>query len=136
MKVLFVCVANSARSQIAEGLARHHSGTEFEVFSAGSAPSSVRPEAIEVLREVGIDGTRQWSKSVDDVPTGEIDLVITLCAEEVCPIFPGEPQRLHWPLRDPAGSADSPLEQRLAGFRETRDELTLRIRALFTQLRT
>jgi arsenate reductase len=135
MKLLFMCVANSARSQLAEGLASQMSGPEVEVYSAGSAPSKVRPEVIEVLKEINVDISKQWSKSVDDVPTGEIDLVITLCAEEVCPTFPGEPQRLHWPLKDPAGSEDVPHEQRLEAFRKTRDELSGRIRTLLPQLR-
>ena len=135
MKILFMCGANAARSQLAEGLARHFSGPEIEVFSAGSAPSKVRPEAIEVLKEINVDISNHWSKSVDDIPTGEIDLVITLCAEEVCPIFPGEPQRLHWPLKDPAGPEDRPMEERLAAFRETRVELTERLQSLLANLR-
>lgn len=134
MKILFMCVANSARSQLAEGLTRHLSGPKVEVYSAGSDPSKVRPEAIEVLKEIDIDISKQWSKSVDDIPTGEIDLVITLCAEEVCPMFPGEPQRIHWPLADPAGPGDLPLENRLQAFRETRQELMNRINALLSYI--
>jgi arsenate reductase (thioredoxin) len=107
-KMLFLCVANSARSQMAEGLARRQFGTDVEVLSAGSRPSRVNPYAIEAMSEIGIDIRGHHSKSVDDVDTGSVDLVITLCAEEACPILPGRVQRLHWPSPDPRHPMISP----------------------------
>jgi protein-tyrosine-phosphatase len=127
--VLFLCVANSARSQMAEGIARSLVPPELGVWSAGSNPTRVRPEAIAVLREIGIDISGHRSKGVSEIPAAEIDTVVTLCAEEVCPLFFGNAERLHWPLPDPA-AVDGPEETRLAAFRETRDELRRRIEAL------
>ena len=95
--ILFLCVANSARSQMAEGLARALFGERALVQSAGSSPSRVNPLAIQVMSELGIDITKQCSKSVDTIAPRIVDLVITLCAEEVCPVFLGEAKRLHWP---------------------------------------
>ena len=127
--LLFLCVANSARSQMAEGLARHLLGPGVRVQSAGSTPSRVNPFAIEVMREIGIDLSGHASKSVDTIAPATVDTVITLCAEEVCPVFLGKARRLHWGLPDPAAVAgDEPA--RLAAFRATRDELRRRIAAL------
>lgn len=98
-RILFLCVANSARSQMAEGLARRLLGPRAEVMSAGSQPATVNPYAIEVMGEIGIDITGQRSKSVDEVDPSSVDLVVTLCAEEVCPILPGRVRRLRWPDR-------------------------------------
>lgn len=129
--VLFLCVANSARSQMAEGLARHLFGDAVRVQSAGSAPTRVNPFAIAALNEVGVDPTKQRSKSVDTIDPDSIDLVITLCAEEVCPVFLGKARRLHWPLPDPdRKDADLTDEERLAHFRVTRDEIARRLAAL------
>lgn len=100
--LLFLCVANSARSQMAEGLARARFGDRVRVQSAGSMPSRVNPFAIEVMRERGIDLTAHASKSVETIDPETVDTVITLCAEEVCPVFLGRAQRLHWPIEDPA----------------------------------
>jgi len=127
---LFLCVANSARSQIAEGLARSLAPAGVTVMSAGSQPTRVRPEAIAVLAEVGIDIGGQRSKDVAEIPAAEVDTVITLCGEEECPIFLGAAARLHWGLPDPAG-AGGDTAARLAAFRATRDELRRRIGALF-----
>jgi len=127
--VLFLCVANSARSQMAEGLARALAPEGVTISSAGSNPTSVRPQAVAVLREVGIDISGQASKGVDAV-TGEVDAVVTLCAEEVCPVWLGRARRLHWGLLDPAGAGESP-EEELTAFRQVRDELRMRLRALF-----
>ena len=102
MRILFLCVANSARSQMAEGLARHRFGKRAEVASAGSMPTKPNPYAIEAMAELGIDITSHTSKSVDGMNAGDFDYVITLCAEEVCPWLPGTTQRLHWPIDDPA----------------------------------
>ena len=95
MRILFLCVANSARSQMAEGLARHRYGKRAEVASAGSMPTKPNPYAIEAMAELGIDITSHNSKSVDGMNAGDFDYVITLCAEEVCPWLPGTTQRLH-----------------------------------------
>ncbi len=135
MNILFLCVANSARSQMAEGLARHLGADKVQVWSAGSAPTQVRPEAIYVLGELGIDISSHSSKTIDTIPQEQIDTVITLCAEEVCPWFPGDPVRLHWPLDDPAKPASVPWEERVTAFRRCRDQLTERIQAYLGQLR-
>jgi thioredoxin type arsenate reductase len=127
--ILFLCVANSARSQMAEGIARALVPREIRVWSAGSNPSEVRPEAVAVMREIDIDISGYRSKSVSEVPAAEIDTVITLCAEEVCPLYLGSAERLHWPLPDPAAAVGIEKE-RLAAFRRTRDELRRRIEAL------
>ena len=124
-RVLFLCVANSARSQMAEGLARHFHGDRLEVQSAGSKPCFVHPCAIDALAELGIDISSQRSKSVLEIDPAAVDSVITLCAEEVCPAFLGRAERLHWPLPDPAGRAT--LESIQEGFREVRDELRRRL---------
>ena len=126
--ILFLCVANSARSQMAEGLARALAGDRLPIQSAGSAPSRVNPLAVQALAEIGIDATAQHSKSVDDIDRTTVDTVITLCAEEVCPIYLGTARRLHWPLPDPAGHAES-AEVSLERFRTVRDELARRIEA-------
>lgn len=123
MKILFLCVANSARSQMAEGLARAVFGDAAEVYSAGSVPTRVNPQAITVMAEAGIDISGHTSKSVNDVNAGSMDLIITLCADEVCPVVPGRVERLHWPLPDPAGAP----EQALAKFRVVRDEIRARL---------
>jgi len=119
--VLFLCVANSARSQIAEGLARARFGDRLRILSAGSRPTQVNPLAIQTMAAVGIDITAQRSKIVDEIdPTG-IDLVITLCAEEVCPAFYAPVRRLHWPIPDPAGTlAGEPDHMPLHRFRVAR----------------
>ena len=128
MSVLFLCVANSARSQLAEGLARRLFGDRVAVESAGSRPGRVNPYAIEVMAEVGValDGHR--SKSVDEIDPAGVELVITLCAEEVCPLWLGEARRLHWPLPDPA-SDDPTLDADAlrARFRAARDEILRRL---------
>jgi arsenate reductase len=128
--ILFLCVANSARSQIAEGIARSLAPTSVAVSSAGSEPTSLRPEAAEVLAELGIDSSAQRSKAVDDLDTSTVDTVITLCAEEVCPLYLGRAHRLHWGLVDPA-SEEGDHEARLDAFRATRDELRRRLELLF-----
>lgn len=129
--ILFLCVANSARSQLAEGLARRLLGPGVRVRSAGSRPSAVNPYAIEVMQEIGIDLSEHRSKSVDTIDPASVDLVITLCAEEVCPLFLGQVERLHWPIDDPA-STDPALtrEQMLERFRTARDEIRARLASL------
>ncbi|MCK6547140.1 arsenate reductase ArsC [Myxococcota bacterium] len=122
--VLFLCVANSARSQMAEGLGRMIFGDRVPVESAGSAPSVVNPYAIEVMRELGVDLTTHRSKSVQDVDPARVGTVITLCAEEVCPVFLGRARRLHWPIPDPASKDPTiPRDEMLARFRTARDTI-------------
>ena len=131
MKILFMCVANSARSQLAEGLAKQILGTRAEIQSAGSQPSQVNPFAIQALNEIGIDTRHHSSKSVDDLLPefiANLDCVITLCAEEVCPVILSNAKKLHWPLPDPAGKGGSD-EVQLNRFRATRDELKRRLEA-------
>ncbi len=131
MRILFLCVANSARSQMAEGLARALLGKKADVMSAGSTPARVNPLAIEALRELGIDIAHHQSKNVDTIDPASVDLVITLCADEVCPVFLGRAKRLHWPLPDPAAG---PTETALQRFREIRDDLQKRILRLRDKL--
>jgi arsenate reductase len=128
--ILFLCVANSARSQMAEGIARSMAPSKVVVSSAGSSPSHVRQEAIAALLELGIDISHQRSKAVDELDTTTVDAVITLCQEEVCPVYLGRAHRLHWGLPDPA-SAVGDQEARLEAFRRTRDELRRRLERLF-----
>jgi arsenate reductase len=128
--ILFLCVANSARSQLAEGIARQLF-PDFRIQSAGSRPSRVNPYAIDVLAEQGIDAATHTSKSVQDIDPATVDLVITLCAEEVCPLFLGRAERLHWPIPDPA--SDDPAltpDQLRERFRSGRDDLRRRLEAL------
>lgn len=129
MKILFMCVANSARSQLAEGLARQLFGPRVEVRSAGSQPTRLNPFAAAALSECGANPAVLSSKTVADLPPAfvqELDYVVTLCAEEVCPVLPSRAQRLHWPLPDPAGHPGSDAEQ-LERFRVTRDEIRRRL---------
>lgn len=134
--VLFLCVANSARSQMAEGLARSRFGDAVRVQSAGSQPTRVNPLAIEAMDEIGIDIRDQRSKSVGTVDPATVDLVITLCAEEVCPLFLGDAPRLAWPLTDPdRGDEDLTHQQRLQHFRTARDEIASRLDELAARRR-
>jgi arsenate reductase len=123
-RVLILCTGNSARSQMAEGLLRHDGVDRFEVFSAGTKPSQVRPEAIEVMRELGIDISGHRSKSVDEFTGQEFDYVITVCdnVKESCPVFPGKTRRIHWGFNDPA-EVKGDEATRVAVFRRVRDEI-------------
>ena len=131
-RVLFICTHNSARSQMAEGLLRHIAGDRFDVYSAGTEATSVRPEAITVMGEVGIDISGQTSKTLARYLHEPWDYVITVCddANESCPVFPGAADRSHWSFEDPS-KATGPDEQRLEVFRKTRNEIAGRIR-MFT----
>lgn len=125
-----MCVANSARSQLAEGMAKLLFGHKAEIMSAGSKPASVNPFAVEALQEVGFDPAGLYSKSVSDLPKefiNSLDYVITLCAEEVCPVILSKAKKLHWPLSDPAGRDCSPEEQ-LEVFRSTRNAIEMKLR--------
>jgi arsenate reductase len=128
-RLLFLCVANSARSQMAEGLARAMLGAGATVQSAGSRPSKLNPYAVEVMREVGIDISAQTSKPVGAIDPSTVDTVITLCAEEVCPAYLGRARRIHWPIPDPASDAGLGREEMLARFRAARDEIRTRLEA-------
>ncbi len=127
-RVLILCTGNSARSQMAEGLLRHMAGDRLEVHSAGTRPGSVRPEAIAVLAELGIDIRGHWSKHVDEFAGQPFDYVITVCdhADQSCPVFPGQTRRIHWSFEDPATAAgDQP--HRLSEFRRIRDQISQRL---------
>lgn len=128
-RVLILCTGNSARSQMAEGLLRHDGGGRFEVESAGTHPTSVRPEAVEAMREIGVDISAHRSKSVDEFEGREFDCVITVCdnAKENCPVFPAKTERVHWSFDDPAAAVGGDGE-RLAVFRRVRDEIRGRLR--------
>jgi arsenate reductase (thioredoxin) len=123
-RVLILCTGNSARSQMAEGLLRHDDGDHFEVESAGTRPSTVRPEAIEAMREIGIDIAGQRSKSVDELAGRDFDYVITVCdnARENCPYFPARTRMIHHSFDDPA-AVEGEWDERLAAFRRVRDEI-------------
>jgi arsenate reductase (thioredoxin) len=128
--VLFICTHNSARSQMAEGLLRHLAGDRFEVESAGTEATHVRLLAIEAMKEIGIDISRQTSKTIGSLGDRRFDWAITVCdsANEACPIFPGGTRRLHWSFDDPSGATGSDQE-RLALFRRVRDEIRAKIEA-------
>jgi arsenate reductase len=136
-RLLFLCVANSARSQMAEGLARALFGNDVEVSSAGSQPSKVNPYAVEAMSEIGIDISRQRSKAVADFDASSFDVVITLCAEEVCPVLPGCVRRIHWPVCDPASDdASFTAEQVRERFRMARERIRERLPELQAVLST
>lgn len=128
-RVLFLCTANSARSQMAEALLRKHAGARFEAYSAGIEPGEINPLTIRVLSEIGVDASGQWAKPVE-LFRGKMhfDYVITVCshAEAHCPVFPGPAVRLHWPFEDPATASGSE-EEKLVKFRAVRDEIEQRI---------
>ena len=128
-RILFLCVQNSARSQMAEGIARSMGPTGVEIYSAGESPTFVRTQAIEALSEIGINISGQTSKSVDDIDA-PIDAVITLCAEGVCPVWMDTPLRIHWALEDPV-LAEQSEEERMEAFREVRDEVVIRREFVF-----
>ena len=128
-RVLVLCTGNSARSQMAEGLLRELGGGRFEVHSAGTRPGGVRPEAVEAMREVGIDISGHRSKSVEEFAGQQFDAVITVCdnARENCPVFPGRVERVHWGFEDPAAAVGD-WDARLSVFRRVRDEIGARLR--------
>ena len=120
--LLFLCVANSARSQMAEGLARARFGDRVSVQSAGSHPGTVNRHAVTVMAEIGVDISGHRSTQVDTIDPASVGTVITLCAEQVCPVFLGNTRRLAWPLPDPAGAGGTE-EEELARFRTVRDHI-------------
>ena len=133
-RLLVLCTGNSARSQMGEGLFRHIGGEHWEVHSAGTQPSLVRPEAIAVMKELGIDLNDHRSKSVDQF-TGQIfDYVVTVCdnARDNCPVFPSNARRIHWSFEDPA-AVEGTEEVRLAAFRRIRDQIRDRVGEFFAK---
>ena len=134
-KVLFLCTGNSARSQMAEGFLKYMAGDRFEVYSAGVKPTAVNPLAIKVMAEIGIDISKHKSKSVMEFIDQSFDYVITVCgnAQKTCPVFPGEHEKIHWDLEDPA-AAEGSEEERAAIFRRIRDEIEQRIKDWIKQL--
>lgn len=128
-RVLFLCTANSARSQMAEGILRHLAGDRFEVYSGGTRPSNVSPLAVKVMQELQIDISNHTSKSLDQFVSQPFDYVITVCdnAKEECPVFYGASQQLHWSIDDPA-DAEGSEDERLRAFRHARDDIHSRIK--------
>lgn len=128
IRVLFLCTHNSARSQMAEALLRHTSGERFDVYSAGTEATRVHPMAIRAMDECGIDISDARSKTLDEYVGQQFDYIITVCdrANESCPIFPGDPERIHWSFRDPSAVKGSE-EERLRAFQKVRDEILSRL---------
>ncbi len=126
MNLLFLCVANAARSQMAEGLAKKILGEKHGIQSAGSSPWKLHPFAAKVMTEVGIDISDQFSKSVKDIDCTKVDVIITLCNDEVCPVLSGCAKKYHWPLQDPATPMESE-EAQIELFRRIRDEIKEKI---------
>jgi arsenate reductase len=124
VRVLFLCVHNSARSQMAEGLLRSMAGDAVEVKSAGLEAGHLRPEAVAVMSELGLDISPQRSKKIDELAGERFDVVVTTCdeAKEACPFFPGAGRTLHWDVEDPA-AVTGDAGARLQAFRKARDEL-------------
>jgi arsenate reductase len=133
-RILILCTANSARSQMAEGVLRHDAGDRFEVESAGTRATHVRPEAITVMAEIGIDISGHRSKVVDEFASQSFDRVLTVCgsANEACPVFPGHAKRTHYAFEDPAAVQGTEAE-RLAAFRRVRDAIRAYLRGPFLQ---
>jgi arsenate reductase len=129
-RVLFLCTHNAARSQMAEGFARAIAPQQVEIWSAGTEKSKVSPFAIEVMKEAGIDISAHHSKSLDEVPWKQMDTVVTLCgdADEKCPRLDTAVRRVHWPLPDPSAAPES---EKVAAFREARDEIHWRVASLW-----
>jgi len=135
VKILFVCTGNSARSQMAEGFARHLGQGRVEAHSAGIAPSRLNPYAVRVMQETGVDISGQQSKPFDWDLARQMDVVVTVCghANESCPVLPREVRRLHWPLEDPAAATGTDAEI-LATFQNVRDQIEMRVRELVRDL--
>jgi arsenate reductase len=135
LRVLFLCTGNSARSQMAEGFARHYGGDVLEVFSAGTQPTALHPLTVEVMGEVGLDVSCHYAKGLGDVPA-EMDVVVTVCdqAAQTCPVFAGTPETRQWSLPDPA-AVEGSLEARREAFRGVRDQIDELVRGLVAEMR-
>ena len=136
-RVLILCTGNSCRSQMAEGVLRYYRGNDFEVFSAGTKPSSVNSTAVKVMKEIGIDISGHRSKHVDEFKGQKMDYVITVCdnAKESCPVFPGAAKVMHWPFPDPP-HGQSENETVLGGFRKVRDMIVARFKSFGSKIKT
>jgi arsenate reductase len=134
-KLMFLCTANSCRSQMAEGFAREYGKGIIETFSAGLFPSYVHPRAIEVMKETGIDISNQKSKAIDEKILKQMDIIITLCghAEAMCPMTPPAIKKIHWPIEDPVGTTGTE-EDIINAFRKARDEIKIKIQGLIKDL--
>ncbi len=134
-KVMFICTANSCRSQIAEGLARELSAGSIEVYSAGLISADVHRRAIAVMNEIGIDISKQKSKTIDQALLNNMDIIVTLCihAEEYCPPTLPHIKRIHWPIKDPVGTIGTE-EYIMSEFRRARDEIKERIENLINEI--
>lgn len=132
---MFLCTANSCRSQMAEGFAREYGKGIIETFSAGLFPSYVHPRAIEVMKETGIDISNQKSKAIDEKILKQMDIIITLCghAEAMCPMTPPAIKKIHWPIEDPVGTTGTE-EDIINAFRKARDEIKTKIQSLVKEL--
>jgi len=135
IRILFLCTHNSARSQMAEGLLRKIAGDQVQVFSAGSEPTSIHPLAIKVMFEIGIDLTQQRSKHFKEFLRQHFDYVVTVCdrVREVCPVFPGDPEQIHWSFPDPV-AVEGSLEDQKKAFGDTASQLTTRIQYLLLMI--
>jgi arsenate reductase len=135
LRLLFLCTGNSARSQMAEGFARHYGSDVLEVFSAGTQPTALHPLTVEVMGEVGLDVSCHYAKGLADVPS-EMDLVVTVCdqAAQTCPMLAGTPETRHWSLPDPA-AVEGSLEARREVFRRVRDQIDELVRGLVAEVR-
>ena len=134
MNILFLCIGNSARSQMAEGLAKKMLGSKYTIKSAGSMPSgSVHPNAVLAMNEIGIDISDQYSKSIKDIDDdfmNNLDFVITLCAEEICPTLNNDAKKIHWMNEDPDNDNFSEVQLKIA-FTKVRDNLYNLIKKFF-----
>ena len=128
-KIIFICTGNACRSQIAEGVMRKLAGDKFDVFSAGSHPSLVHPMSIKVMKEIGIDITSHTSDPISNFLSKNMDIVVTVCdnADKICPVFPGEVERIHWSIKDPFKGWELNPDD-LVNFTRTRDDLIERIK--------
>jgi len=137
LKVLFLCTENACRSQLAEGLVNHDLAGQVKAYSAGVSPKTVNPRAVAAMRELGMDISRHFSKSVDDLPEKDFDLVITVCdqAQEQCPLFPGETEVIHVGFPDPA-KATGTEEEIMVEFRRVRDDMREQFIALLKEKAT
>jgi arsenate reductase len=136
-RILVLCTGNSARSQMGEGLFRHEGGGSWDLESAGTKPSRVRPEAIAAMKEIGIDISGHRSKSVDEFAGQGFDYVVTVCdnARDICPVFPAGTERIHWSFEDPA-AAQGDEGVRLAEFRRIRNQIHERVKSFYNQHHT
>jgi arsenate reductase len=135
LKILFLCTENACRSQMAEGLVNHFLAGQARAFSAGVAPTRINPRAVAVMAELGLDISKQRSKSVDDLAGEQFDLVVTVCdrVKEQCPIFTGQVKKIHLSFDDPA-RANGSEEEIMAAFRKVRDEMREKLLPLLTQV--